>query len=142
MAERARPAARVPEPAQGAVRPDGSEQAPPRSAWWRLGGRSVGLRPRLTLVSTVVVALVSALLLWLGWLLVGGVARAVPSLPPGTTVRVGDRIVPAEQLSDAVGAAARGDVLAAGPGAVPPGGGGGPLVSRGVGGGGGGAPRP
>jgi hypothetical protein len=29
----------------------------------------------------------SALLLWLGWLLVGGVARAVPALPPGTTVR-------------------------------------------------------
>ena len=31
-----------------------------------LGGRGVGLRPRLTLVSTGVVALVSALLLWLG----------------------------------------------------------------------------
>jgi signal transduction histidine kinase len=76
--------------------------------------RRAGLRPRLTLVCTAVVALVSALLLWLGWLLVGGVARAVPALPPGSTVRVGDRIVPAEQLSDAVGAAARGDVLAAG----------------------------
>ena len=79
-----------------------------------LGGRGVGLRPRLTLVSTGVVALVSALLLWLGWLLVGGVARAVPSLPPGTTVRVGDVAVPAEQLQDAVGAAARADVLRAG----------------------------
>jgi signal transduction histidine kinase len=80
----------------------------------RLGRRGVGLRPRLTLVSTAVVALVSALLLWLGWLLVGGVARAVPSLPPGTTVRVGDVTVPAEQLHDAVGAAARADVLRAG----------------------------
>ena len=74
----------------------------------------MGLRPRLTLVSTVVVALVSALLLWLGWLLVGGVARAVPSLPPGTTVRVGEISVPADRLSDAIGAAARADVLRAG----------------------------
>lgn len=73
-----------------------------------------GLRLRLTLVGTALVALVSALLLWLGWLLVGGVARAVPALPSGTIVRVGDREVPAEQLSEAVGAAARGDVLAAG----------------------------
>ncbi|GAA1283101.1 HAMP domain-containing sensor histidine kinase [Pseudonocardia aurantiaca] len=76
--------------------------------------RGVGLRPRLTLVCTVVVALVSALLLWLGWLLVGGVARAVPALPPGTAVRVGDVSVPAEQLSDALGEAARADVLRAG----------------------------
>src|SRR4051794_15400598 len=117
MAEPARPVARVPEPAQGAALPDGSEQvAPPapRRTARRFGARSVGLRPRLTLVSTVVVALVSALLLWLGWLLVGGVARAVPSLPPGTTVRVGDVTVPAEQLQDAVGAAARADVLRAG----------------------------
>ncbi|MEJ3654241.1 ATP-binding protein [Actinomycetes bacterium KLBMP 9759] len=73
-----------------------------------------GLRPRLTLVSTALVALVSALLLWLGWLLVGGVARSVPSLPAGSTVRVGDVVVPAEQLSEAVGAAARNDVLRAG----------------------------
>jgi signal transduction histidine kinase len=81
---------------------------PPRAR----GG--VGLRPRLTLVCTAVVALVSALLLWLGWLLVGGVARSVPSLPPGTTVRVGGVSVPAERLNDAIGAAARADVLQAG----------------------------
>jgi signal transduction histidine kinase len=73
-----------------------------------------GLRPRLTLLSTGLVALVSALLLWLGWWLVGGVARAVPALPAGSTVRVGDRLVPAEQLADAVGAAAQGMVLRAG----------------------------
>jgi signal transduction histidine kinase len=79
----------------------------------RTRGRS-GLRPRLTLLSTALVALVSALLLWLGWLLVGGVARSVPALPPGSTVRVGDRDVPAEQVSEAVGAAARNDVLRAG----------------------------
>jgi signal transduction histidine kinase len=76
--------------------------------------RGFGLRPRLTLVCTAVVALVSALLLWLGWLLVGGVARSVPSLPPGTTVRVGDISVPAERLNEAIGAAARADVLRAG----------------------------
>jgi signal transduction histidine kinase len=76
--------------------------------------RGVGLRPRLTLVCTAVVALVSALLLWLGWLLVGGVARSVPSLPPGTTVRVGNVSVPAERLNEAIGAAARLDVLRAG----------------------------
>jgi len=76
--------------------------------------RGVGLRPRLTLVCTAVVALVSGLLLWLGWLLVGGVARSVPSLPPGTTVRVGNVTVPAERLNEAIGAAARADVLRAG----------------------------
>ncbi|MDT7616953.1 MAG: hypothetical protein QOF00_4400 [Pseudonocardiales bacterium] len=77
-------------------------------------GPMAGLRPRLTLVSTALVALVSALLLWLGWWLVGGVVRAVPALPPGSTVRVGDRIVPAEQLSEAIGQAAQGTVLTAG----------------------------
>jgi signal transduction histidine kinase len=76
-------------------------------------GLRVGLRPRLTAVCTAVVALVSALLLWLGWLLVGGVAQA-PSLPPGSMVRVGDRMVPSEQVSAAVGAAARDEVLRAG----------------------------
>ena len=76
--------------------------------------RHSGLRPRLTALSTGLVALVSALLLWLGWLLVGGVARSVPALPPGSTVRVGDRDVPADQVTDAVGAAARSNVLQAG----------------------------
>ena len=38
----------------------------------------------------------------------------MPALPPGSTVRVGDRDVPAEQVSEAVGAAARNDVLRAG----------------------------
>lgn len=87
---------------------------PARSPGGGRGGRGAGLRPRLTLVSTALVALVSALLLWLGWLLVGGVARAVPTLPPGGTVRVGARDVPVEQVSEAVGAAARSEVLRAG----------------------------
>jgi signal transduction histidine kinase len=73
----------------------------------------VGLRPRLTAVCTGVVALVGALLLWMCWLLVGGVAQ-VPSLPAGSTVLVGGRYVPSEQVSAAVGAAARDEVLRAG----------------------------
>lgn len=80
----------------------------------RATARGVGLRPRLTALATGLVALVSALLLWLGWLLVGGVARSVPALPDGSTVRIGDRDVPAAQVTDAVGAAARNDVLQAG----------------------------
>jgi signal transduction histidine kinase len=98
-------------PPQQAVPPAPPPPDPPRPPQRR---RGFGLRPRLTLVCTAVVALVSVLLLWLGWLLVGGVARSVPSLPPGTTVRVGDISVPAEQLNDAIGAAARADVLRAG----------------------------
>ncbi len=66
------------------------------------------------MVSTALVALVSGLLLWLGWLLVGGVARSVPALPAGSAVRVGDRVVPAEQLSEALGVAAQNEVLRAG----------------------------
>jgi len=78
------------------------------------GWRATGLRPVLTLLSTGLVALVSALLLWLGWLLVGGVANAVPALPSGSRVRVGGLDVPAEQVSAAVGAAMQTEVLRAG----------------------------
>ena len=80
-----------------------ADAAPARGARWR----AAGLRPRLTLLSTALVALVSALLLWLGWLLVGGAAAAVPALPPGGTVRVGGLDVPAEQVSVGVGASVR-----------------------------------
>ncbi|WP_300008013.1 HAMP domain-containing sensor histidine kinase [Pseudonocardia sp.] len=73
-----------------------------------------GLRPRLTLLATALVALVSGLLLWLGWLLVAGVSQAVPVLPPGTTVRVDGLDVPAERLGEAMGAAAQAEVLRAG----------------------------
>jgi signal transduction histidine kinase len=81
----------------------------PGSVW-----RGAGLRPVLTALSTGLVALVSALLLWLGWLLVGGVANAVPALPPGSRVRVGGLDVPAEQVSAAVGNAMQAEVLRAG----------------------------
>lgn len=63
----------------------------------------------------MLVALVSALLLWLGWWLVGGVAQSsVPAFPEGGTVRVDGVEVPAEQVGQAVGAAARAEVLRAG----------------------------
>ena len=83
--------------------------ARPAAAW-----RTAGLRPVLTVLSTGLVALVSALLLWLGWLLVGGVVNAVPALPPGSRVRVRGLDVPAEQVSAAVGAAVQAEVLRAG----------------------------
>ncbi|WP_181784747.1 HAMP domain-containing protein, partial [Pseudonocardia pini] len=76
--------------------------------------RRLSLRWQLTLLGTGLVVLVSALLLWLGWLLVGGVAASVPTLPPGTLVRVGDLDVPAEQVTTAVRHAARAELLRAG----------------------------
>ena len=76
--------------------------------------RAPSLRWQLTLLGTALVALVSALLLWLGWLLVGSVAGSVPTLPPGTLVRVGALDVPAETVTGAVRAAARAELLRAG----------------------------
>ncbi|MFC5287803.1 sensor histidine kinase [Actinokineospora guangxiensis] len=62
----------------------------------------------------MLVALVSALLLWLGWVLAGGVVASVPSLPPGETVLVGGVPVEAEQLGAALAADARRRLLLAG----------------------------
>ncbi|SFT78344.1 hypothetical protein SAMN04487904_10877 [Actinopolyspora lacussalsi subsp. righensis] len=73
--------------------------------------RGPGLRLRLTLLSTVLVALVSGLLLWLGWLLVGDVVAAVPRMPPGTTVRVDGVPVSAGELAEALRGRARERVL-------------------------------
>jgi signal transduction histidine kinase len=81
--------------------------------------RRLSLRWQLTLLGTALVALVSALLLWLGWLLVGGVAGSVPGLPPGTMVQVGDVRVPASQVTAAVRDAARAELLRAGAIAFP-----------------------
>lgn len=78
------------------------------------GRAGPGLRVRLAVLCTVLAAGISALLLWLGYLLVGRVVGAVPSLPPGTTIRVRDQPVPAEALGQALAEAARGDVLRAG----------------------------
>jgi signal transduction histidine kinase len=76
--------------------------------------RGPGLRARLTLLATGLSAAVSALLLWLGWLLVGGVVAAVPDLPPGSTVKVDGVPVAADRLGAALQEAARQRVLVAG----------------------------
>ncbi|GAB3280732.1 HAMP domain-containing sensor histidine kinase [Parasphingorhabdus pacifica] len=79
-----------------------------------LARRGPGLRARLTLLATGLVAGVSALLLWLGWVLAGNVVAAVPKLPDGTLVRVGDLEVPADQLGAALSSSARSQVLLVG----------------------------
>jgi signal transduction histidine kinase len=76
--------------------------------------RGPGLRVRLTLLATGLTAGVSALLLWLGWLLVGYVVAAVPELPVGTSVRVQGVDVPAPELAAALAHHARDQVLRAG----------------------------
>lgn len=76
--------------------------------------RGLGLRARITLLTTGLVAAVSALLLWLGWLLAGGVVASVPSLPEGSTVVVGGVRVRADQLAEALADNARDRVLFAG----------------------------
>ncbi len=73
--------------------------------------RGPGLRARLTLLATSLVAAVSALLLWLGWMLVGRVAASVPALPPDMLVTVEGVRVPAGQLADALGRNARTELL-------------------------------
>jgi signal transduction histidine kinase len=76
--------------------------------------RGPGLRARITLLATGLVAGVSALLLWLGWLLAGGVVASVPSLPAGTTIVVHGVPVEAGQLAEVLRDDARGRVLLAG----------------------------
>ena len=66
------------------------------------------------MLATGLSAAVSALLLWLGWLLVGGVVAAVPDLPPGATVTVDGVPVAAHQLGEVLREAARQRVLQAG----------------------------
>lgn len=76
--------------------------------------RGPGLRTRLTLLATGLAAAVSALLLWLGWWLVGSVVAAVPRLPPGTLVEVDGVPVAARNLGEALAESAREQVLVAG----------------------------
>ena len=73
--------------------------------------RGPGLRVRLTILATGLVALVAVLLVWLGWVLVGEVAAGVPQLPPDTPVIVDGVRVPAGQLADALTRSARVEVL-------------------------------
>ncbi|MGH3620423.1 MAG: sensor histidine kinase [Sciscionella sp.] len=76
--------------------------------------RGPGLRGRLTLLATALVAAVAGLLLWLGWMLVGVVVAAVPELPRGSTVLVAGVRVDARQLGDVLADRARDEVLRAG----------------------------
>ncbi|TDV55446.1 sensor histidine kinase [Actinophytocola oryzae] len=75
--------------------------------------RGPGLRARITILATVLVAVAAALLLWLGWMLAGD-AVVSPSLPAGTTVRVGGVLVKAEDLTRVLQDNARFRVLVAG----------------------------
>lgn len=76
--------------------------------------RGPGLRARLTLLATGLAALLSGVLLWLAWLLVGRVVSAVPQLPPGSRVEVDGVLVPAADLGEALAESAREQVLVAG----------------------------
>jgi len=70
-----------------------------------------GLRARITLLATELVAGVSLLLLWLAWTLVGNSVAAVPQMPPGTQVRVDGLDVDASVLADHLRSHARDKVL-------------------------------
>ena len=78
------------------------------------GRHGLGLRGRITLLATGLVAAVSGLLLWLGWMLVGGVVAAVPALPDGTTIVVHGVPVLASDLADVLRDDARRRLLLAG----------------------------
>ncbi|HEY2190814.1 MAG TPA: HAMP domain-containing sensor histidine kinase [Actinomycetospora sp.] len=72
------------------------------------------MRVRLTLLATGLVAAVSAVLLWLGWMLVGEVAASLPTLAPQTPVLVDGVSVPAGEIAAALGRSARTEVLQVG----------------------------
>ncbi|MBO0840302.1 MAG: HAMP domain-containing histidine kinase [Sciscionella sp.] len=69
---------------------------------------------RIALLATLLVAVVSGLLLWLGWTLVGGVIESVPRLPAGSTVIVNGVTVRADDLSRVLVAQAHDQVLKSG----------------------------
>jgi signal transduction histidine kinase len=91
---------------------EGRATAPPGARARRR--RGPGLRVRLTLLATGLVAAVSAVLLWLGWMLVGEVAASLPTLPPQTPVLVDGVAVPAGEIAAALGHSARTEVLQVG----------------------------
>ncbi|MDV6014450.1 HAMP domain-containing histidine kinase [Haloechinothrix sp. LS1_15] len=59
-----------------------------------------GLRARITLLSVLLAAGISAILLVLAWRLVSDAIAAVPHMPPGTTVRVDGTDVEASALAE------------------------------------------
>jgi signal transduction histidine kinase len=76
--------------------------------------RGLSLRVRITLLATGLAAAVSVLLLWLGWLLVGDVVGAVPTLPGDTTVMVNGTQVEAADLGRVLRDDARDRILTSG----------------------------
>lgn len=70
-----------------------------------------GLRMRLTLLSTALLALIGALLLALSYLVVGRVVAALPQFPAGTQVQIGDRVMDASQAAAEIAAQGRQTVL-------------------------------
>ncbi len=90
------------------------EEGRPAAASRARRRRGPGLRVRLTLLATGLVAAVSAVLLWLGWMLVGEVAASLPTLPPQTPVLVDGVSVPAGEIAAALGHSARTEVLQVG----------------------------
>jgi signal transduction histidine kinase len=73
-----------------------------------------GLRLRLTLLSTLLLALIGALLLGFAYLVVGRVVSSLPQLPPGTQVQIGDRVADAADVAAEVAAEGRQTVLVVG----------------------------
>ncbi|RJQ82368.1 HAMP domain-containing protein [Pseudonocardiaceae bacterium YIM PH 21723] len=61
-----------------------------------------GLRLKITVLATVLAAVVSTVLLCLGWLIVGEVLVRGPVLPPGTTVEIAGEQVQPDQLAPAL----------------------------------------
>ena len=70
-----------------------------------------GLRMRLTLLSTALLALIGALLLALSYLVVGRVVAALPQFPAGTQVQIGDQVMDASQAAAEIAAQGRETVL-------------------------------
>jgi signal transduction histidine kinase len=73
-----------------------------------------GLRLRLTLLSTALLALIGALLLALSYLVVGRVVAALPQFPAGTQVQIGDQVMDASQAAGEIAAQGRQTVLVVG----------------------------
>jgi signal transduction histidine kinase len=73
-----------------------------------------GLRLRLTLLSTALLALIGALLLALSYLVVGRVVAALPQFPAGTQVQIGDVVMDASQAAAEIAAQGRETVLVVG----------------------------
>jgi signal transduction histidine kinase len=73
-----------------------------------------GLRLRLTLLSTALLALIGALLLALSYLVVGRVVAALPQFPAGTQVEVDGQVMEAAQAAAEIAAQGRQTVLLVG----------------------------